>query len=409
MINSGIAGMPLHFGRVPKWLTNRMGDMGITIIESIVQNYGKSEVLTRISDPNWFQAFGSVMGMQWNSSGITACVLGSLKYRVNPRANDLGIYILGGKGKYGYNAPREIKNVSCKHNLNQSNLVKSFKLTNKIDNNAIMDGYSLYQKYFILSDEGEWVAITQGMNSKNRRARRYHWHSPEVKSFVDNPHKGIAGIDNKKIINLVDSNAHKTRNNLVSLIKESPVKIMDECKKISFDKHHDINKDDVNMQRLGNVLDLAYNKRIDNFQDLLLLKGLGPKTLKSLALVSEVIHGDSSRFDDPARFAFAVGGKDGVPHPVDTKTYDDTISFMQDAVEKSKLGYSDKSKAIKRLHRAVKKTESNFIPNAFLDTFLNMEWADAEKNSGMTFMGKTVKGLTRKITGLYNFYSNLTK
>ena len=411
MINSGVMGMPLHFGKMPRWLTERMGNMGLAIVESVVQNYGKSEMLTRMSDPNWFQAFGAVMGMQWNSSGVTASVLGSLRRKTNPRAKELGIYILGGKGRYSYYAPNQIRNVSNQHGLEGNELVKSCYLTRKIDNNAIMDGYNLYQQYFILTDEGEWTNISQGMNTKTRRARRYHWHSPTVRSFVDDPHTGIVGKKGKPIINLVDSRADNVRNNIINLTHEKPMKVLNECKKMSLPNRHDVRESDVNMKRLGAVLEMAYNNGIDNFEDLMMLKGVGPKTLKSLALVSEVIHGDSSRFEDPSRFSFAVGGKDGRPHPVDTKAYDETIEMLQDSVEKSKLGYKDKSKAIKRLHRATKDVESRFTPVSFLEDLLDIEWKDSEKNGGMTFMGKTVKGVTKAITSIQNqfLYGDETK
>ena len=411
MINSGIMGMPLHFGKMPRWLTERMGNMGLAIVESVVQNYGKSEMLTRMSDPNWFQAFGAVMGMQWNSSGVTASVLGSLRRKTNPRAKELGIYILGGKGRYSYYAPNQIRNVSNQHGLKGNELVKSCYLTRKIDNNAIMDGYNLYQQYFILTDEGEWTNISQGMNTKTRRARRYHWHSPTVRSFVDDPHTGIVGKKGKPIINLVDSRADNVRNNIINLTHEKPMKVLNECKKMSLPNRHDVRESDVNMKRLGAVLEMACNNGIDNFEDLMMLKGVGPKTLKSLALVSEVIHGDSSRFEDPSRFSFAVGGKDGRPHPVDTKAYDETIEMLQDSVEKSKLGYKDKSKAIKRLHRATKDVESRFTPVSFLEDLLDIEWKDSEKNGGMTFMGKTIKGVTKAITSIQNqfLYGDGTK
>ena len=411
MINSGIMGMPLHFGKMPRWLTERMGNMGLAIVESVVQNYGKSEMLTRMSDPNWFQAFGAVMGMQWNSSGVTASVLGSLRRKTNPRAKELGIYILGGKGRYSYYAPNQIRNVSNQHGLKGNELVKSCYLTRKIDNNAIMDGYNLYQQYFILTDEGEWTNISQGMNTKTRRARRYHWHSPTVRSFVDDPHTGIVGKKGNPIINLVDSRADNVRNNIINLTHEKPMKVLNECKKMSLPNRHDVRESDVNMKRLGAVLEMAYNNGIDNFEDLMMLKGVGPKTLKSLALVSEVIHGDSSRFEDPSRFSFAVGGKDGRPHPVDTKAYDETIEMLQDSVEKSKLGYKDKSKAIKRLHRATKDVESRFTPVSFLEDLLDIEWKDSEKNGGMTFMGKTIKGVTKAITSIQNqfLYGDGTK
>ncbi|MCS5650344.1 MAG: DUF763 domain-containing protein, partial [Dehalococcoidia bacterium] len=399
---SGMMGMPLHFGKVPRWLTERMGKMGSAIIESVAQNYGKSEVLTRLSNPNWFQAFGAVTGMHWNSSGVTAVVLGSLKRKINPIASELGIYILGGKGKYSYYTPNQIKRVSEQHGLKGDELVKSCQLTRRVDNNAVQDGYNLYQQYFILSDQGDWTAISQGMNTSTRRARRYHWHSPSVRSFVDDPHKGITGERGGKILNLADSRADFARTNIVGLTKEKPKEILDLYKGISLPNRHDVRESDVNMKRLGSVLNMAYEQGVDNFEDLLMLKGVGPRTIKSLALVSEVVHGDSSRFDDPARFSFAVGGKDGRPHPVDKETYDETIEILGDAVEKSKLGYNDKSKALKRLHKATVKNENSFSPISFLDDLMDYEWKRSEKNGGMTFMGKTIKGVTRAIMSIQN-------
>ena len=402
MISAGTIGMPLHFGKVPNFLSERMGRMGDAIIESILDNYGKSEVLTRMSDPNWFQAFGAVTGMHWNSSGVTAVLLGALKRRMNKKAHETGLYILGGKGKAAYGTEKQITRVADKHSLPGTELAKSSRLTRRIDNNAIQDGFDLYQQHFILSDEGEWTAISQGMNTSKRRARRYHWHSPSVRSFVDDPHKGIVGDKGGKILNLADRRADFARKNIVSLTKENPKEVMNTLKSISLPNHHDVRESDVNMTRLGSVLYMAYEKGVDNFEDLLMLKGVGQRTIKSLALVSEVVHGDSSRFDDPARFAFAVGGKDGRPHPVDKESYDETIEILGDAVEKSKLGYNDKSKALKRLHKATVKNEDGFTPISFLNDLIDYEWKHSEKNGGMTFMGKTVKGVTRAIMSVQN-------
>jgi hypothetical protein len=376
--------------------------MGSAIIESVAQNYGKSEVLTRLSDPNWFQALGAVMGMQWNSSGVTATVLGSLKQKINPMASELGIYILGGKGKYGWNTPQQVRRVSNYHGLKGNELVKASQLTRRVDNNAIQDGYNLYQQYFILSDEGEWTGINQGMNTRTRRARRYHWHSPTVRSFVSDPHVGIVGERGAPILNLADSRADLARTNIVGLTKEKPSEVLDVYRNISLPDRHDIREKDLNLNRLGAVLHMAYTNEIDNFEDLLLLKGIGPRTLKALALTSEVIHGDASRFEDPSRFSFAVGGKDGIPHPVDKKAYDETIEMLSDSVEKAKLGYKDKSKALKRLHSATKNAESKYTPTAFLKDLVDFEWDHAEKNGGMTFMGETIKGVTRAITSIQN-------
>ena len=402
MINAGSMGLPLHFGKMPSWFTERMGLMGNAIVESVVDNYGKSEVLTRMSDPNWFQALGAVMGMQWNSSGVTAAVLGSLKPQINPKANDLGLYILGGKGKYGWSVPNQVRRISDKHNLNGDDLAKSSQLTSRVDNNAVQDGYNLYQQYFIVTDEGEWTSITQGMNKNTRRARRYHWHSPTVKSFVETPHTGIVGEKGQPVLNLTDSKADMLRTNMVGLTKEKPSEVIGHYKDIVMPNRHDIREEDVNMTRLGSVLNMAYNSDIENFEDLVMMKGVGPRTLKSLAMVSEVVHGDASRFEDPARFSFAIGGKDGRPHPIDTKAMDETIDMLQTSVDKSKLGDKDKSRAIKRLHRACVENEKGASPISFLEDLIEYEWDHAEKNGGKTFMGDVKKGVTRTIMNTQN-------
>lgn len=402
MINSGTIGMPLHFGKVPRFLTERMGKMGDAIVESVVYNYGKSEVLTRMSDPNWFQALGAVMGMHWNSSGVTATVLGSLKQHINPKASDLGLYILGGKGKSAWNTPNQIHRVADRHGLPGTELAKSARLTSRIDNNAIQDGFNLYQQYFILSDEGEWTAISQGLNKQSRRARRYHWHSPTVRSFGDSPHTGIVGLENQRVLNLTDSTADMLRSHMVDLTKENPKIVAEAIREAELPNRHDVRKEDVNMGRLASVLDLAYNRDIEKFEDLVDLHGVGPRTLKALAMASEIIHGDATRFDDPARFAFAVGGKDGRPHPVDTESLDETIGMLQNAVDRAKLGEKDRSNALRRLHTVAKAGENKGIPMDFLQDLIEHEWQNAENNGGKTFMGTVVKGLTRSIMNTQN-------
>ena len=402
MINSGTIGMPLHFGKVPTFLTDRMGKMGDAIVESVVYNYGKSEVLTRLSDPNWFQALGAVMGMHWNSSGVTATVLGSLKQHINPKASDLGLYILGGKGKSAWNTPNQIHRVADRHGLPGTELAKSARLTSRIDNNAIQDGFNLYQQYFILSDEGEWTAISQGLNKQSRRARRYHWHSATVRSFGDSPHTGIVGLESQRVLNLTDSTADMLRTHMVDLTKENPKIVAEAIREAELPNRHDVRKEDVNMGRLASVLDLAYNRDIEKFEDLVDLHGVGPRTLKALAMASEIIHGDATRFDDPARFAFAVGGKDGRPHPVDTESLDETIGMLQNAVDHAKLGDKDKSNALRRLHTVAKAGENKGIPMDFLQDLIEHEWQNAENNGGKTFMGTVVKGLTRSIMNTQN-------
>ena len=402
MINAGTIGMPLHFGRVPSFLTERMGKMGNAIVESIVENYGKSEVLTRMSDPNWFQALGAVMGMHWNSSGVTATVLGSLQRQINPRSKTLGLHILGGKGKRMGWTTKQINRVSEHHGLPGQELVHACNLTRRVDNNAVQDGYGLYQQYFILSDEGEWTSISQGMNRQTRRARRYHWHSPTVESFVNRPHTGIVGIEQQQVLNLVDGEASSLRNNMVALTKDRPGEVIEALRSLELPDRHDVRKGDVNMARLGSVLNLAYNRDIEQFDDLVMMQGVGPRTLKALAMASEVIHGDATRFEDPARFSFAVGGKDGRPHPIDEKSFDETVSMLQNSVDAAKLGDKDKSAALKRLHKVAVAGESIGTPLDFLGELIESEWSHAENSGGKTFMGTVVKGLTRKIMDTQN-------
>ena len=401
MISSGAIGMPLHFGKIPGFLTEKMGDMGEVIAESIIDNYGTGELLSRMSNPNWFQAFGATMGMHWNSSGVTAVVLGALQRRLNKRAQDLGVYILGGKGKRGYALPHAVNQIAHKHNLDDKALVKSARLCGRIDNNAIQDGFNLYQQYCLLDKDGKWTAITQGLNKANRRARRYHWHSDAVKSFTS-PHTGIVGIEDQSILNLVDENAQDLQNNMVKLTKTRPNEVIEAYQEANLPNRHDVRKEDVNIARLGSVLDLAYNRDIEKFEDLVDMQNVGPKTLKTLAMASEVIHGDATRFDDPARFSFAVGGKDGRPHPMDTQAMEETVNMLEESVAKSKLGDKDKSSAIKRLHKAAVEGESKGVPLDFLGELIENEWKDAENNGGHTFMGKVVKGLTRTLMDTQN-------
>ncbi|MBT5227257.1 MAG: DUF763 domain-containing protein [Proteobacteria bacterium] len=402
MISSGVIGMPLHFGRMPTWFTERMGSLSEAVIESVVQNYGKSEALTRLSDPNWFQALGAVAGMQYNSSGVTAAVLGSVRRKINARAHELGLYIAGGKGKNAWRAPNQLERHADKTGLDGTALIRSCNLARRVDNNAVQDGYSLYQQHFIVSDEGEWTGITQGMDTASRRARRYHMHSPTVRSFVDDPHTGIVGERGQPILNLADSRAQGARDHMVQLTQESPDKVIDAARGIEFGDHHEVQPGDVDLKRLGAVLAMAHGEEIDNFEDLMMLKGVGPATLKSLALVSEVIHGDASRFDDPARFSFAVGGKDGRPHPIDRAALDETINHLQESVEQSKLGYDEKSKALKRLHRATKQVEEAKSPEADIEALASAEWDRLERDGGHTFMGKVIPGVTKAVMGLQN-------
>jgi hypothetical protein len=388
MKRSGSTDMPLHYGYVPQWLAERMAKLGLAVVETIVMDYGKDEVLRRISDPFWFQSLGAVMGMDWHSSGITTSVMGALKRAVNPHSKELGIYICGGKGKYSKQTPDELLRISERTGLDGNYLVKCSKLSAKVDNTAIQDGFQLYTHNFILSDTGKWSVVQQGMSDASSTARRYHWHSENLSSFVDDPHTSIYGKNNGYILNMADSNAAPSRAGVMQIAGENPDKMLREIAHLTMPSHHDVRAENVDLKRLGSVLWLAHEKRPEDFEELLLLKGLGPRTLQSLALVSEVIHGTPSRFKDPARFSMAHGGKDGHPFPVPIKVYDETIGTLQTAIHKAKLGNNEKNEAIKRLTQIAQRAEKDFIPNANFDKVIEEERTNSWKYGGRTVFGK---------------------
>ncbi len=444
--STGHADLPLHYGTVPRWLADRMMVLGTLIVESLIQNYGKKEVLRRLSDPLWFQSLGSVMGMDWHSSGITTSVMYALKRGINPRAKELGLYICGGRGKYSRRTPEELLALAESSGLNGNDLVRSSRLCAKVDNTAVQDGFQLYQHNFILSSEGDWAVVQQGMNENSKTARRYHWCSANIKSFVEEPHTAVTGENQGEILNLTDKNASGTRSSIMDFTKETPDRVIHEIKKIAepdssfsvgfggsskvvakksdsfsaqgllfpefadssspekikleineneiihserniiLPRHHEVRQEDVDLKRLGAVLATAYESQPQNFESLLLTPGLGPRTLQSLTLVSEVIHGTPSRFSDPARFSFAHGGKDGHPFPVPLKVYDESIRVLKDSIEKSRLGYNDKSECLRRLHQTALNIEKKCEPRADFEAALNHEKEHSKEWGGRTVM-----------------------
>jgi hypothetical protein len=388
-MNRSYADMPLHYGQVPPWLYQRMSKLGVAIVEAIILEYGRTAVLQRLSDPFWFQALGCVLGMDWHSSGITTSVMGALKRSVNERSKELGIYICGGKGKHSKETPAELLRIAESTGLNGDALVRASKLSAKVDNTAIQDGFQLYLHSFILSSDGEWAVVQQGMNNATGMARRYHWHSTAFTSFVEQPHTFIYGANQGQILNITDKQAGTTRAGILQLAKEDPALLLPEIRKLVMPAHHDVQAKDVNLKRLGSVLAVAYQKEHLDMESLLLLEGLGPRTLQSLVLVSEVIHGTPSRFDDPARFSFAHGGKDGHPFPVPTMVYDEAIQTLENALLRAKLGNTDKAEAIKNLAKAAKQLEKDFQPNNNFDQLIERERNESWKYGGRTVMGKS--------------------
>lgn len=379
--------MPLHNGSVPNWLYQRMSRLGLAITEAILTEYGKEEFLRRMADPFWFQSFGAVMGMDWHSSGITTSVLGALRRAINPHSKELGIYLCGGKGKHSLQTPAELLAIADKTGLNGQELVRASRLSAKVDNNAVQDGFQLYIHSFILADTGQWTVVQQGMREGDAMARRYHWHSSNVKSFVEEPHTGVQGINQGMILNLTASDARITRDAIMNIAGQKPETLLQEVQHLIMPSHHDVRSKDVDLKRLGTVLWLAHDKQPKDFEELLLLEGVGPRTVQSLALVSEVVHGAPSRFKDPARFSFAHGGKDGHPFPVPTKTYDEVISTMKKAVERSKLGLTDKAEALKKLHEIAVKAEEDFLPTDRLQEVIQKEIDESYKYGGKTVFG----------------------
>lgn len=382
MKRSGTADLPLHGGRVPQWLAERMTLLGTAISEGVILDYGTSGLLSRLSDPFWFQALGSVMGMDWHSSGITTSVMGALKRGLNPRAQELGIYICGGRGRHSRKTPDELRAIADQTGGDGDALVRASRLAARVDNNAIADGFQLYLHNFILTSSGEWAIVQQGMNDATGMARRYHWHSATVKDFVCEPHSGIVGENQGTIMNLVDHRAAPAQGALLEVAAQNPEKTLAEAHKLVLPAHHDVRAEDIDLKRLGAVLAAAYDQQLNDFASLLLLEKLGPRTLQSLALVAEVVHGTPTRFADPARFSFAHGGKDRHPFPVPLKTYDETLGVLRRALDKAKAGDREKLDGFKRLDKFVRNIEKQQQPEANFDEVVRHEHAISKSLDG---------------------------
>ena len=368
---SGSADLPLHSGHVPKWLADRMTRLGAVIGQAIVHHYGREEFLRRLAHPFWFQSFGAVMGMDWHSSGITASVLGALKRGLAPLDRELGLYVCGGRGRHSRRTPDELVAIGARVGFDGGRLATASRLVAKVDSAAVQDGFELYLHSFIVADDGRWTVVQQGMNPDRKQARRYHWLSEGLESFVDQPHAAIDGRQQGEIINLTDRQAGASRNSQVELLSSlGPDGIIDKLQasapsgakdpraerpekpdlpNLLLPKHHDVRPSDLSLRRLHGNLAAAANRGPVDFIELLLTPGVGARTIRALALVAEVVHGYPYRFNDPARFSLAHGGKDGHPFPVPLRVYDETIRVLKSAVQKAKLGRDEELAAIKRL------------------------------------------------------------
>ncbi len=357
MGRTGSADLSLHGGRVPAWLGQRMARLGRVLVEAIVLEYGRDEVLRRLAHPFWFQSLGCVMGMDWHSSGITTSVLGALKRGLAPVEWELGLHVCGGRGRQSRKTPDELRALGERLGSDGEALARVSRLVAKVDSAAVQDGYQLYLHGFVLADDGKWTIVQQGMNPSVKTARRYHWLSEGLRSFVDEPHAAIEGAAGGEIVNLTDRRAEAARAAQVELAR-SPSLVLRELPRLSMPAHHEVRGGDLVPRRLHAALAAAEARGPRDFADLLLTPGLGARTVAALALVAEVVHGAPSRFSDPARFAYAHGGKDGHPFPVPLKVYDQTLRVMQRAVENARLGNDERLAALRRLDAEARRAES---------------------------------------------------
>ena len=404
MKRSGIADLPLHGGRVPAWLAGRMERLGTGIVEAVVHHYGRGALLTRLSDPFWFQALGSVMGMDWHSSGITTSVMSALKRGLNPRAHELGLFVCGGRGRQSRRTPEELRALGDRLGLDGEALVRTSRLTARVDNNAVDDGFQIYLHSFVLTADGEWAVVQQGMNEGSGLARRYHWHSPTVRDFVSDPHAAIVGEPGGTIRNLVDGRARPAQEALLAIAREEPSRTLAEVRRLEMPAHHDVRSRDVQERRLGAVLALAHERELRDFASFLLLEQLGPRTLQSLALVAEVVHGAPARFDDPARFSFAHGGKDGQPFPVPLKVYDESIGVLRRALDAATVGHSEKLDGFKRLDAFTRAIEQGRQPVADVNATIARERAISRSLGGRTVLDDRRASPTRPVKGQLNLF-----
>lgn len=380
MRRAGSADLPLHGGRVPAWLGQRMSRLGAIITQAIVHHYGRDEFLRRLAHPFWFQSFGAVMGMDWHSSGITTSVIGALKRGLQPLSGELGIHVCGGRGQHSRKTPGELATVGERTGIDGDALAQASRLVAKVDSAAVQDGFNLYLHSFIVTDDGHWTVVQQGMNDDSGLARRYHWLSQDLQSFVEAPHTAIDGANQGRIINLTDRRAAASRQGQLALLQDQgPDFIVHEAAALAghdspaptpaaepaqlalphlvMPAHHDVRPKDVNMQRLHGALAAAAERGPSDFADLLMVPGVGARTVRALALVAEVVHGAPCRFTDPARYSLAHGGKDRHPFPVPCAVYDQTIDVLKRAVAKAALGNDERLQALRRLDQQARRLE----------------------------------------------------
>jgi uncharacterized protein len=352
MSRTGFAHLPLHGGKAPRWLFERMAPLSREIVIFMAAEFGREEVLRRLSDPYWFQAFGCVLGFDWHSSGLTTTVCGALKEGLRGTENELGIYVAGGKGATSRKTPAEITAACGRIGSDPAPLVYASRISAKVDNSAVQDGYQLYHHSFVFTAKGQWCIVQQGMSDETSMARRYHWLSDNVESYVSDPHAAICCDAAAPTLNLVASESADVRTASATLAAEKPQVTLDAMRHLpllDMPRRHEVSAIDIDPKYLQKILLRTYERAPADFESLLAIKGVGAKTLRALALTSELIYGARASHRDPARYSFAHGGKDGTPYPVDRVTYDKTIEVMHRALNGAKIDRTEKVKAFRRL------------------------------------------------------------
>lgn len=370
----GVANLPLHGGHAPRWLFNRMVKLSKGILDVILYEYDSDEFLRRISDPHWFQAFSCVIGFDWHSSGTTTTTCGALKLAIDPQEH--GIMIAGGKGKNSRKTPLEIEEISESFSLSTKKvdeLIYSSRISAKIDNSCIQDGYNLYHHSFLFTENGNWAVVQQGLNNGNRHARRYHWLSESIDKVIEEPHNGICCDESKEnTLNMTSNESIEARKTSVDLICDNPnhlkqyfrgksqtllsdffdiksgSRISKNFKEMRMPAHHPVLDMDMSEQEFR-VLENAYELQPSNYEELISLEGIGPKKIRALALISDLVYGAEPSWRDPVKYSFTHGGKDGYPYPVDREVYDHSIYTLKEALDDAKLDKKDKYNAVKRL------------------------------------------------------------
>ena len=355
-MRTGIAHLPLHGGKAPSWLFQRMKRLAREIVIAIVSEYGNQEIPRKLSDPFWFQALGCVLGFDWHSSGVTTTTCGALKEGIKGLEKELGLFIAGGKGATSRKTPSEIIGVGDQLSLNPEKLVYASRMSAKVDSSAVQDGYQIYHHSFIFTKSGDWAVVQQGMNDANKYARRYHWLGSKVTNFVVEPHQAICCDSKGNTLNMVAVESEEARQTTVMLSQVKPDTLVGEIKKMQnlhLPSRHHVDVHDIHPDRLYKIFTKTYESVPKDFEGLLGIEGVGPKTIRALTLISEIVYGKSPSFNDPVRYSFAHGGKDGHPYPVDKETYEDSIEILRKALKQSKVGNSEKMDAIKRLNYLV--------------------------------------------------------